>query len=60
MALRWYDLRSKYGSITIKERSETAAKAEAADRWGCGSDEIVCVAHEAFGRRTVELPKYSR
>lgn len=60
MALRWYDLRSKYGSITIKERSETAAKAEAADRWGCGSEEIVCVAHTPFGRQAVEPPEYSR
>ena len=60
MALRWYDLRGPGGSITIKERSEQAAKAEAADRWGCGSDEIVCVGHEAFGRCAVSSPEYSR
>ncbi|MBR3240698.1 MAG: hypothetical protein IKO68_10970 [Oscillospiraceae bacterium] len=60
MALRWYDLRGPGGTITIKERSETAAKAEAAERWACGSDEIICVGHDAFGRQLVSAPEYSR
>lgn len=60
MALRWYDIRGKAGSITIKARSEMEARQEAAERWGCGTEETVCVSHQAFSKRFVPAPEYSR
>lgn len=46
--LRYYDLRSKHGTITIKARSEAEAKAEAAERWNCSADEIVCTGYKPY------------
>ena len=53
MSLRWYDLKSKHGTITIKASSEEAAKEEAAERWNCSEDEILCTGHSPYyrGRR---------
>lgn len=51
-AFRYYDLRSPYGTITIKAKSEAAAKEEAAERWGCSEDEIVSTGNKPYcGRR---------
>ena len=60
MALRWYNIRGKGGNITIKARSEMEARQEAAERWGCGTDETICVGHEGFGRSFVPAAEYSR
>lgn len=60
MALRWFDLRSAYGSITVKARSENDAKKEAAERWGCGTDEIICIGHAPFGSQWVKPLDRSR
>ena len=46
--LRWFDLRSKHGTITIKANNEAQAKEEAADRWKCSEDEIVCTGHKPY------------
>ena len=53
MALKWYDLKSRHGTITIKANSEAEAKEEAADRWNCSEDEILCTGHSPYygGRR---------
>lgn len=45
---RFYDLRSKHGTITIKADSEAEAKEEAAERWSCAEDEIVCTGHMPY------------
>lgn len=48
-AIRWYELCSKKGStISIAANNEAKAKEEAADRWGCGVDEVVCTGHKPF------------
>ena len=60
MALRWFDLRSAYGSITVKARSENDAKKEAAERWECGTDEIICIGHAPFGSQWVKPLDRSR
>lgn len=51
--LRWYDLKSRHGCILIKASSEEAAKEEAAERWNCSAEEIVCTGHQPYygGRR---------
>jgi hypothetical protein len=51
--LNWYDLASRQGTISIKASSETQAKEEAAERWGCSEDEIVCTGSTPYhgGRR---------
>jgi hypothetical protein len=51
--LRWYDFRGPCGTITIKATSEATAREEAAERWNCGENEIVCTGHTPFfgGRR---------
>lgn len=46
--LRWYDFRSKHGTITIKAENEETAKEEAAERWKCSEDEIVCTGHSPY------------
>ena len=48
MALKWYDLRSPYGTIMIKATNEEQAKEEAAERWNCSEEEIVCVGHTPY------------
>lgn len=49
MALKWYDFRSKeHGSITVKGESEDEAREEAAERWNCSEDEIVCTGHVPY------------
>lgn len=52
-ALRWYDFRSRCGTISIKAESEEEAKEEAAERWNVSEDEIVCTGHQPYngGRR---------
>jgi hypothetical protein len=60
MALRWYDLRSPHGTITVKASSEAAAREEAAERWSCGTDEVICTGHTPFGSRWVPPADYSR
>lgn len=47
-ALRWYDLRSPYGTLMIKANNEEAAKEEAAERWNCSEEEIVCTGHQPY------------
>lgn len=52
--LKWYSFRAKgYGSIMIKGVDEETAREEAAERWNCSEDEIVCIGHEPYngGRR---------
>lgn len=51
--LKWYDLASKHGTISIKAENQEQAKEEAAERWGCSEDEIVCTGHTPYcgGRR---------
>ena len=53
MYLRWYELKSKHGTITIKASSEEEAIEEAAERWNCSEDEILCTGHSPYyrGRR---------
>lgn len=53
MVLRWYDMKSKHGTITIKAKSEEQAKEEAAERWNCAEEEIVCTSNTPYygGRR---------
>ena len=43
-ALQWYELRSSHGTITIKARYQWEAIQEAAERWNCSEEEIICVA----------------
>ncbi len=53
-ALKWYDLKSPHGTITIKADNEEAAKEEAAERWKCDEDEIICTGHQPyFGGRVL-------
>lgn len=47
-AKRWYDIKSLHGTISIAANNEAKAKEEAADRWGCGVDEVVCTGHKPF------------
>lgn len=46
--LRWYDFRGPEGTITVKGTSEAEAREEAAERWKCGEDEVVCTGHKPF------------
>lgn len=46
--LRWYDLWSPYGTMMVKANNEEAAKEEAAERWDCSEDEIVCTGHSPY------------
>ena len=50
MGLKWYELRSRYGSIIIKARYEWEAVREAARRWNCRDEEIVCVGWTSYKR----------
>lgn len=47
-AKRWFELSSQHGTIAIAANNERAAKEEAADRWRCGEDEIICTGHKPF------------
>ena len=60
MALRWYEFITKnHGSITTKGRSEAEAREEAADRKGCGEDELVCVAIMPYYRDGIPAPPHA-
>lgn len=49
MRLNWYDLKAAgYGTITIKAMTEEEAKEEAAERWKCSEDEIICTGHKPY------------
>ena len=52
-ALKWYDFRSRCGTISIKAESEQKALEEAAERWNIPEDEIVCTSCQPYngGRR---------
>lgn len=53
-SLKWYDLKSSRGTITIKAETEEAAKEEASERWNISEDEIVCTGHQPyFGGRVL-------
>lgn len=46
--MKWYHMRGKSGTISVKASHGVAAKAEAAERWGCSSDEIEITGEELY------------
>lgn len=47
--LRWYDFRGPQGqTISIKGKSEAEAREEAAERWACDEEKIVCTGHTPY------------
>ena len=56
MALKWYELRSADGrTIEIKGRFEAEAKREAAERWDCACEDVVCTGHKPFNTRLTQI-----
>ena len=52
--LRWYDFKNKNGAtITIKGRFEAEAKQEAAERWNCDAEDLICTGHTPYNSRQV-------
>ena len=46
--MKWYFMRGPGGTICCKGDYEGQAKAEAAERWGCGTDEITVTGTEPY------------
>ena len=46
--VKWFYRAGPGGTIACKGNYPAEAKAEAADRWGCGSDEITVAGEEPF------------
>ena len=60
MAIRWYEFYSAgHGTITTKGRNEAEAREEAAERKGCGEDELVCVTITPYYQRGIPAPPHA-
>lgn len=46
--MKWYHMKGPGGTIACKGDYEGQARAEAAERWGCGSDEITVTGTEEY------------
>lgn len=46
--MKWYYMRGPGGTICCKGNFEGQAKQEAAERWGCGTDEIEITGEEPY------------
>lgn len=56
--LRWYDFQNKNGAtITVKGRFETEARTEAAERWNCEVEDLICTGHTPYNSRQVPEPE---
>ena len=56
--LRWYEFRSKQGTITCKGKTEHQARLEAAERIGASTDELICIGHSPYYQYgTAEVPR---
>lgn len=50
--MKWFFMKGPAGTIACKGEYPAEAKAEAAERWGCGSDEITVTGEEPYNNRT--------
>lgn len=46
--MKWFFMSGPGGTIAIKARFPNEAKDEAAERWGCGADEITVTETEDY------------
>ena len=50
--MKWFYMAGPGGTIAIKAEYAAKAKREAAERWGCGSDEITVTGEEPYNNGT--------
>ena len=53
--MKWYSMKGPGGTITCKGYFPNEAKAEAAERWGCGTEEISVTGEEDYNTITEEV-----
>ena len=53
--MKWYYMKGPGGTICCKGEFEGQAKAEAAERWGCGTEEITVTGEEDYNTITKEV-----
>lgn len=50
--MEWFYMAGPGGTIAIKAEYAAKAKREAAERWGCGADEIRVTGEEPYNTKT--------
>lgn len=54
--MRWYEFISPAGPIDVKAGNEAEARMEAAERKGCGTEELICIGHKPFWQPGIPPP----
>lgn len=53
--MKWYHMKGPGGTITCKGSYAQEAVQEAAERWGCGTEEITVTGEEEYNTITEEV-----